>query len=29
MQAEVWKEVLAILGEKFPEVKEIVHPATK
>jgi hypothetical protein len=29
MQAEVWKEVLAILEEKFPEVKEIVHPATK
>jgi len=26
MQAEVWKEVLAILEEKVPEVKELAHP---
>jgi len=25
MQAEVWKEVLAVLEAKFPEVKEIAH----
>jgi hypothetical protein len=25
MQAEVWKEIIAILAEKVPEVKEIVH----
>lgn len=28
MQAEVWKEVLTILEEKFPEVKEVAHPTT-
>jgi hypothetical protein len=26
MQAEVWKEVLTILEEKFPEVREVAHP---
>jgi hypothetical protein len=25
MQAEVWKEVLAVLESKFPEVREIAH----
>jgi hypothetical protein len=28
MQAQVWKEILEIVEEKFPEVKEIAHPAT-
>jgi len=28
MQAQVWKEVLAVLEEKVPEVKEIVHPTS-